>query len=891
MDQPARRVKALFDEAVEIESPVERAAYLDRECTGAPELRRQVEALLRVHADMGSFLDKPILDPRATVDPHTGPLADAAGGPDLGGKPAVASAPPAEGPGTRIGPYKLLQEIGQGGMGTVFLAEQREPVRRQVALKIIKAELTSDTSVVRFEAERQALALMDHPNIAKVLDAGTTAAGRPYFVMELVKGIPITKYCDDHRLTLRQRLELFVPVCHALQHAHQKGIIHRDLKPSNVLVAPYDGVPVPKVIDFGIAKATGPRLTDKTLFTEFGSVLGTLEYMSPEQAELNNQDIDTRSDVYSLGVLLYELMTGTTPLAAQRLERTAFLEQLRLIREEEPPRPSTRLSSAKESLPAVSAQRQAQPAQLARLVRGELDWIVMKALEKDRARRYETANSLARDVEHYLRDEPVEACPPSAGYKLRKFARKNRRLLVAGAAFVALLVAGVAVSTWLAVRARRAEIAAELDLDRAVAAEGQANTERDRARRSEAEAKAVLNFFAQQVLAAARPEGYAGGLGRNATIRQAVEAAEPKIAAAFADQPLVEASIRFELGHTYRHLGEMPLALAQYQRALELRQPRLPSDHLDMVRSMLLVASCMGEIGQFDRAIQLLEQLLAAQIAKYGPDVTQTNAIRNNLALYLHRIGQSDRSISVFEQLIADHQAKYGPTKPPLLYQSNLGLAYVGGGQGRRAVELLEQTLAGQRSTLGADYPDTLTTQFHLTEAYNVVGQPDRSLPLLEQTLAAQRVKLGPDHIETITSEYRLYTAYHDRGEHARAEPLLRDFLAAAKRQKGVDVAGWLAGLNLADDWSQFHAQVLIGAGLLDQNKYTEAEPLLRTGYEGLRQREARMSAAGKLRLTEALERLVQLYDAWGQKDQAETWRKQLEARKAATRASARPGP
>src|SRR5207253_7309372 len=290
--------------------------------------------------------------------------------------------------------------------------------------------MDSKQVLVRFEAERQALALMDHPNIARVLDAGATLDGRPFFVMELVKGVLLTRYCDEQRLTPRQRLELFVPVCQALQHAHQKGIIHRDAKPSNVLVAPYDGRPVPKVIDFGIAKATGQRLTEKTLFTEFGAVVGTLEYMSPEQATLDNQDIDTRSDIYSLGVLLYELLTGTTPLNRARLKQAAFTEMLRLIREEEPPKPSTRLSESKNSLPSISAQRQMEPAKLAKLVRGELDWIVMKALEKDRGRRYETANGLARDLERYLADEPVEACPPSAAYRTKKFLRKHRHVVI-----------------------------------------------------------------------------------------------------------------------------------------------------------------------------------------------------------------------------------------------------------------------------------------------------------------------------------------------------------------------------------------------------------------------------------------------------------------------------
>ena len=358
---------------------------------------------------------------------------------------ATIDQPTTESPGTVIGPYKLIEPIGEGGMGSVWMAQQTEPVKRLVAVKLIKAGMDSRQVIARFEAERQALALMDHPNIARVLDGGTTGGGRPYFVMDLVKGVPITRYCDEHHLTPRQRLELFIPVCQAVQHAHQKGIIHRDLKPSNVLVALYDGKPVPKVIDFGVAKAAGQQLTDKTLVTGFGAIVGTLEYMSPEQAEVNQLDIDTRSDIYSLGVLLYELLTGSPPFCRKELNQAGMLEMLRVIREQEPSKPSTKLSTA-EGLPTLAANRGTEPARLTKLVRGELDWIVMKALEKDRNRRYETANGFAMDVQRYLADEPVLACPPSAGYRLRKFARRNKGGLAVAALvlfFLALLGSGV----------------------------------------------------------------------------------------------------------------------------------------------------------------------------------------------------------------------------------------------------------------------------------------------------------------------------------------------------------------------------------------------------------------------------------------------------------------
>jgi len=394
----------------------------------------------------------------------------------------------AEGPGTRIGPDKLLQLIGEDGMGSVWMAEQREPVRRRVALKVIKAGMDSGQVVARFEAERQALALMDHPNIARVFDGCTTDAGRPFFVMELVKGTPITNYCDEHRLTIAQRLALFVQVCQAIQHAHQKGIIHRDIKPSNVFVAPFDGRPVVKVIDFGVAKATGQKLTEKTMYTEFGAVVGTMQYMSPEQAELNNQDIDTRSDIYSLGVLLYELLTGTTPLDMNRLRGAALVAMLMAIKEEEPPKPSTRLSQSKDSLPSISAQRQMEPAKLAKSLRGELDSIVLKALEKDRNRRFATALELAADIERHLPNEPVLACPPSLGYRLKKFTRKHRGPVTVASAVLATLILGL-VSTMLryfkADAAQRSEAAqrkqAERDRETEQLAESKAQTEADRA--------------------------------------------------------------------------------------------------------------------------------------------------------------------------------------------------------------------------------------------------------------------------------------------------------------------------------------------------------------------------------------------------------------------------
>jgi eukaryotic-like serine/threonine-protein kinase len=427
----------IFSVAIDLASPADRAAYIARACGDDPALRERVERLVAAHFAAGGF------------------LADAA--PELAG--AVDQAP-AEGPGTVVGPYRLMEQIGEGGMGVVFVAEQQHPVRRKVALKLIKPGMDTNEVVARFEAEQQALALMDHPNIARVLDAGVTDRGRPFFVMELVRGIPVTNYCDRARLGVRARLELFVQVCQAVQHAHQKGVIHRDLKPSNVLVTEHDGTPAAKVIDFGVAKAAGPRLTDRTVYTRFLQLVGSPLYMSPEQAGLSGLDVDTRADIYALGVLLYELLTGTTPFDKDRFQTAGYDEIRQIIREEDPPKPSTRLSTLGLAATTVSANRGSEPRRLSALVRGDLDWVVMRALEKDRNRRYESAAAFALDIQRYLTDEPVLACPPSAAYRFRKFARRNRRAVAtatAGAVVVVLGMAGLATSTILIARALTAE--------------------------------------------------------------------------------------------------------------------------------------------------------------------------------------------------------------------------------------------------------------------------------------------------------------------------------------------------------------------------------------------------------------------------------------------------
>ena len=627
--------------------------------------------------------------------------------------------PISEGPGTVIGPYKLLQQIGEGGMGVVFMAEQTEPIQRTVALKIIKPGMDTRQVIARFEAERQAVAMMDHPNIAKVLDAGTTDSGRPYFVMELVKGVPITKYCDEKHLPLRARLELFVQVCQAVQHAHQKGIIHRDIKPNNVLVAEYDNRAVPKVIDFGVAKATAQRLTERTMFTEFGQVLGTMEYMSPEQSKFNQLDIDTRSDIYSLGVLLYELLAGSTPFEGKRLQEAAFDEMLRIIREEEPPKPSTRLSSI-DTLPSVAVNRHTEPARLSKDVQGELDWIVMKALEKDRNRRYETASGFAADIERHLHDEPVEAGPPSRTYRMKKFIRRNKAGVLAGSAIVAALALGLTLASIGFIQARRqAQIAA-----------------------AEASKATAINDLLKQMLKSASPYS---AKGNEYTVRQMLEDFSAKLGDQIRNQPEVEAAIRETIGNALLELDDPDAAAPHLKGALEIRRRLFGEDHQDVASSYADCAYLACYMSKFTEAEELLRTSVTI-FDKLGVENSAATAALTSLGLVQWQQMRYREAEAVYEKAYAmarrhDHQ----PQLANILYRQAL-LAMATPGNAAKAEQLARQSLALYRQIHGSHHPNPAWVLWTLALSLQEQNKLDESEQCFREAIAIFRDLYGDAH-------------------------------------------------------------------------------------------------------------------------------------------------
>jgi serine/threonine protein kinase/tetratricopeptide (TPR) repeat protein len=741
-----RQAKEIFLDALEITDQQQRQASIAKACGNNADLLAEVQELLQHHHALGDFF-------------ATGPVP----------LTTAQDADATETAGTIIGPYKLLQKIGEGGMGIVFMAEQTKPVQRKVALKVIKPGMDSKQVIARFEAERQALALMDHVNIARVFDGGTTESGRPYFVMELVHGVPITKYCDDNHLTPRERLELFIPVCQAIQHAHQKGIIHRDLKPSNVLVTLYDGKPVPKVIDFGVAKATEQKLTERTMFTNFGMMVGTLEYMSPEQAEMSALGVDTRSDIYSLGVLLYELLTGSTPISRQQMKVAAYAEILRLIKDEEPPRPSTRLSTSGAALTTISALRKMQPDKLAKLVRGELDWIVMKTLEKDRNRRYETPSALARDIERFLADDAVEACPPSMLYRMRKMCRRNRGKVIAASIIFLSLVGGIIGTTWGLFAADAA---------------------RQEAVQNGAETTAVLKFLEEQFLSSARDPDRFGGMGRDVKLLDVLKKSLTVLDKSFADQPLIEARLRMTLGKALSGLGgdAEKHSVEQFERARAIYTNHRGPNDPDTLESMLRLTTGYAGLGKSAEALHVGQETLERRKATLGPTHRDTLRSSNNVVVALASADKLDEARQLGEETLPIWRAHFGTTDTgTLVCMQNLANIYIRLGRYEDALKLDQENLVAWKALFGPNEPGTIGRMNSVANDLSHVGRYQEALNLTQETLKLAKDVLGLTNDETLRSMDGLGHIHQFLGQHEDALKIREEMVPIVRKKNQPD--------------------------------------------------------------------------------------------------------
>jgi eukaryotic-like serine/threonine-protein kinase len=814
--------KELFADALEVD-PSERETFIQRACGDNAALMADVLGLVATHEKARNFLNM-----RAIT-----------------GLPVEVKTP-GEGPGTLIGNYKLRELIGEGGFGSVFLAEQERPVRRRVALKIIKLGMDTRTVVARFEQERQALAVMDHPNIARVLDAGATETGRPYFVMELVKGEPITKYCDKHSLTVDERLELFTQVCQAVQHAHTKGVIHRDIKPNNILVTVQDGRAVARVIDFGIAKATDHRLTEKTVFTEFRQLIGTPEYMSPEQAE-GSLDIDTRTDVYSLGVLLYELLTGSTPFDGKDLRSAAYAEMQRIIREVEPPRPSTRLQQSRETLANVAAQRRVEPARLGTIVRGELDWIVMKALDKDRSRRYATPGDLASDIRRHLSGEAVTAAPPTKFYRARKLVSRHKGLVVAASLVAGALMVGAVGTAAFAFREHRAR-------GRAEEAEGQAKASAADLRKVAEFQKSQLRDIAPERLAdllrtellaqtrsamesaKATPEEVDGATEQlrslltrpNLTnvavklldgglLERSVRAVDEQ----FRDQPLVRAELLQTLAETMTNLGLVERAEVPQTTALEIRRRELGNAHADTIASINCAGTYWEARGRLDLAAPLIEEAYALSRKELGETHEETLGALTSLGSLRMVQGKHDEAEALQREAIDLSRRVLGENHPETA--GNIGnLAFTLGARNKfeEAVKLFEESLAIRRRALGEDHPDTLESLNNVAFMLVDAGRPADAERLFREAAEGRRRVLGDDHPATIRAVNNIGSALRAQGKGKEAEEYFRRAYEARRRTVGADHIETVQSL------------ANLGVAIAGNGRHAEAYPMYKEAYE-----------------------------------------------------------
>jgi len=725
----------------------------------------------------------------ATVAEGVTVAADAV---SAGASPATAAAETPQ----QVGPYRLVRQIGEGGMGQVYAAEQTEPIRRTVALKMVKRGMDTKEFIARFESERQALAMMDHPCIARVFDAGATDRGRPYFVMEYVDGIPINEYCDTHQLAVKERLKLFVSVCEGVQHAHQKAIIHRDLKPSNVLVTVVDGKPVPKIIDFGVAKATDQSLTDMTMATGMGQLVGTPEYMSPEQADLNGQGIDTRTDVYALGVLLYELLVGQLPFTSEELQKVGFVEVLRKIREDQPPRPSTRVTALGGALAEIAQSRRSEPAALRNQLRGDLDWITMKALEKERERRYETANALAMDITRHLEFKPVRAGPPSTAYRFKKFVRRHRTGVAAGAIVGIAVILGAVGTTIGMIRAVRAEQVAS----------------------EEAETAQQVSNFLVDLFEVSDPDR---ARGNTITVREILDQGAQRIEEELEGQPLTQARLMNTIGKVYQNLGLYDAAGPQLETALALRRREYGNDNIDVATSLADLADLYIDQARFADAEAMLQQALAVMGRQLGSDHLSLASSLHKLASVYRREGKYEVAAPLYYRALDLRIVALGAEHPEVAHSYNsLAILHWNQGDYEEAERLYQKALAVWQNAYGTDHADVAKGLNNLALLYHQLERYRESESLYRQAVAIYEKVLGPEHPRLATAVNNLALVAYQQDRHAEAADLYRRALAIREKALGSDHPDVAQTLN---NLANLHRT---------QRRFDDAEPLYRRALD-----------------------------------------------------------
>ena len=804
--KPTSSEQAVFAEALLRPTAEARAAYLDEACRPDLALRQRVEALLRAVENAGDFLEDPPTELSA------------------GEQSTLLRDELSEKPGDKIGRYKLLQQIGEGGCGVVYMAEQEEPVRRRVALKVIKLGMDTKSVIARFEAERQALALMDHPNIAKVLDAGATETGRPYFVMELVRGIKITDYCDQNNLSTDARLKLFTQVCHAIQHAHQKGIIHRDIKPSNILVTQNEKEAVPKVIDFGIAKATtDQRLTEKTIFTAFEQFIGTPAYMSPEQAMMTSLDIDTRTDIYALGVLLYELLTGQTPFDANELMAAGLDAMRRTIREQEPARPSTRLSTMVDAdLTTVARHRHCEPGRLGTLLRGDLDWIVMKALEKDRTRRYETASGLAVDVQRHLNNEPVIARPPTATYRFQKLVRRNRLAFAAIFAVAVALLLGVTVSAWQAIRATRSEHEQSRLRQQADVARTRAEGDQKKAESEAARSSQVAQFLKDML----KGVGPSVARGRDtAMLKEILDQTAARVGRDLTGQPEVEADLRSTIGTVYHELGDFKQAEVMYREALALRRKSLGEEHLDVARSLTSLGQVLYRQRRMAEAQAMHREALTMRVKLLGSEHLEVAASLGWVANMLRIQGALPEAEAMHRQALAMRRKLLGDEHLDVAHSlKSLALDLANQGKIAESEQLHREALTMRRKLLGNEHLDVADSIGTVASLLATQRKLSEAATWYRESIAIWR-KVDPTHPDLARTLGKLAIISESEGELAEAEKSYREAVDILKKRLGgehPDFHEYLEGLGMT---------------LWIQGRLADAEAVFRESIEWFRHR------------------------------------------------------